>query len=37
MMSNCNSFQANDDGLFNDCLIYNSAPLEKGFEAGSAV
>ena len=37
MMSNCNFFQANDDGLFNDCLIYNSAPLEKGFEAGSAV
>lgn len=37
MMSNCNYFQANDDGLFDDCLIYNSAPLQKGFEAGSAV
>lgn len=37
MMSNCNFFQANDDGLFNDVLIYNSAPLQKGFEAGSAV
>ena len=37
MMSNCNFFQANDDGLFEDCLIYNAAPLQKGFEAGSAV
>ena len=37
MMSNCNFFQANDAGLFNDILIYNSAPLQKGFEAGSAV
>tara|TARA_Y100000385_G_scaffold172003_1_gene178138 strand:+ start:905 stop:1315 length:411 start_codon:yes stop_codon:yes gene_type:complete len=37
MMNNCNFFQANGEGLFNDCLIYNSAPLEKGFQAGSAV
>ncbi len=36
-MSNCNFFQANEDGLFNDCLIFNSAPLQKGFEAGSVV
>ena len=37
MMSNCNYFQANAEGLFNDCLIFNSAPLQKGFESGSAV
>lgn len=36
-MNNCNYFQANEEGLFNDCLIFNSAPLQKGFEAGSAV
>lgn len=36
-MFNCNFFQANEDGLFNDCLIFNSAPIKKGFEVGSAV
>ena len=36
-MSNCNFFQANDEGLFEDCLIFNSAPIQKGFEVGSAV
>ena len=36
-MSNCNFFQADENGLFNDCMIFNSGPLQKGFEAGSAV
>lgn len=36
-MNNCNFFQANEEGLFSDCLIFNSAPLQKGFEAGSEV
>lgn len=36
-MNNCNFFQADKKGLFNDCMIFNSGPLQKGFEAGSAV
>lgn len=36
-MNNCNFFQADENGLFNDCMIFNSGPLQKGFEAGSAV
>ena len=36
-MNNCNFFKANEAGLFEDCLIFNSAPLQKGFEVGSAV
>ena len=36
-MSNCNWFKFNADGLIEDILIYNAAPLQKGFEAGSAV
>ena len=36
-MSNCNWFQFNDVGLIKDILIYNAAPLQKGFESGSAV
>ena len=36
-MSNCNWFQFDEQGLIKDILIYNSAPLQKGFEAGSAV
>ena len=35
-MSNCNWFQFNEAGLVSDILIYNAAPLQKGFEAGSA-
>ena len=35
-MSNCNWFQFNADGLIEDILIYNAAPLQKGFEAGSS-
>ena len=36
-MSNCNWFEFNADGLISDILIYNAAPLQKGFEAGSVV
>lgn len=36
-MSNCNWFQFDPDGLMKDILIYNAAPLQKGFEAGSSV
>lgn len=35
-MSNCNWFQFNKAGLIEDILIYNAAPLQKGFEAGSS-
>jgi len=35
-MNNCNFFKANTDGLFNDCMIFNSGPLQKGFEVGSS-
>lgn len=34
-MRNCNFFTTDKDGLFNDVLIFNSAPLKEGFEAGS--
>ena len=34
-MNNCNFFTANKDGIFDDVLIFNSAPLKAGFEAGS--
>lgn len=34
-MSNSNWFQFNDSGLVSEILIYNAAPLQKGFEAGS--
>lgn len=35
-MSNSNWFQFNEAGLVSEILIYNAAPLQKGFEAGSA-
>ena len=35
-MRNCNFFTIDKNGLFNDVLIFNSAPLKAGFEAGSA-
>jgi len=35
-MSNSNWFQFNEAGLVKEILIYNAAPLQKGFEAGSA-
>ena len=34
-MHNCNFFRLNDDGLFEDVLIFNASPLKEGFEAGS--
>lgn len=35
-MHNCNFFTANKDGIFNDVLIFNAAPLKEGFQAGSS-
>lgn len=35
VMTNCNFFKAGKSGLFDNIMIYNSAPLQKGFEAGS--
>ncbi|MEM1021180.1 MAG: nuclear transport factor 2 family protein [Pseudomonadota bacterium] len=35
VMRNCNFFYVNDDGLFNEIVIYNTSPIQKGFEAGS--
>ncbi len=34
-MHNSNFFKANKDGIFDDVLIFNAAPLKEGFEAGS--
>lgn len=36
VMQNANFFSVNEDGLFDDILICTSAPVRKGFEAGSA-
>ena len=36
-MQNCNYFHANEEGLFYEIVIFNSAPIQKGFEVGSAV
>lgn len=36
-MRNCNYFHANDEGKFYEVVIFNSAPIQKGFEVGSAV
>ena len=35
-MNNANFFKLNDAGLITDILIFASAPLSKGFEAGSS-
>lgn len=35
-MMNCNYFHANEDGLFNQVMIFNNKPIQKGFEVGSA-
>ncbi|MEM6684066.1 MAG: nuclear transport factor 2 family protein [Pseudomonadota bacterium] len=35
-MSNANFFEMNEDGKLTDILIFASAPLSKGFEAGSS-
>jgi SnoaL-like domain len=35
-MNNANFFELNDDGLITDILIFASAPLSRGFEAGSS-
>lgn len=36
-MRNCNFFRINEAGKFGEVMIYNSAPLEQGFAAGSEV
>ena len=36
VMQNANFFSVDADGLFRDILICTSAPVRKGFEAGSA-
>ena len=36
VMQNCNFFHVNGDGFFDSITIYNSAPLDQGFEAGSS-
>lgn len=35
VMQNCNFFRLDEHGKFSDVMIYNSAPLDQGFEAGS--
>jgi len=35
-MNNANFFELNDAGLITDILIFASAPLSRGFEAGSS-
>lgn len=35
VMKNCNFFSVNDQGLFDDILIFNNAPLDKGFREGN--
>jgi hypothetical protein len=35
VMQNCNFFHANAAGQFDHVMIYNSAPLDQGFQAGS--
>ncbi|MFK8052170.1 MAG: nuclear transport factor 2 family protein [Woeseiaceae bacterium] len=34
-MKNCNIFHSNEQGLFNEIIIYNTQPLSDGFNAGS--
>ena len=36
VMQNCNFFTVNADGLFSEIMVYNTAPLDAGFEAGSS-
>jgi ketosteroid isomerase-like protein len=35
-MNNANFFELNEEGLITDILIFASAPLSRGFEAGSS-
>ena len=35
-MRNCNYFHANEEGKFYEVAIFNSAPIQKGFEVGSS-
>ena len=35
-MHNSNFFTTNEDGKFNDVMIFNAAPLKDGFKAGSS-
>ena len=35
MMRNCNLFNLNDTGVFEEIIIYNSGALDAGFHAGS--
>ena len=35
-MRNCNFFHANEAGEFYEIAIFNSGPLQKGFEAGNS-
>lgn len=34
-MKNCNIFHCNDDGLFDEVIIYNTKTLDKGFHEGN--
>ena len=35
MMKNCNIFRLNEQGLFEEIVIYNSGALDQGFHAGN--
>ena len=35
-MANCNIFHCDEDGLFNEVIIYNTAALDKGFQEGNS-
>ncbi len=35
-MRNCNIFHCDADGAFKEVMIYNSKPLDKGFQAGNS-
>ncbi|MBX2846767.1 MAG: nuclear transport factor 2 family protein [Acidiferrobacterales bacterium] len=35
-MKNCNIFHCDDQGLFNEIIIYNTQALDKGFQEGNS-
>ena len=35
-MKNCNIFHCNEEGVFNEIIIYNTQALDKGFHEGSS-